>query len=62
MQSKSLNPTLKDLERRFNRTGQTPAMLFPKGWTLTRYLDLTGNRRKMYLFFAKFGNNKSPKN
>lgn len=57
---KSLNPTLDCLEKRFNRTGQTPSQLFPKGWDLTQYLDLVTDRKKMYLHFANYYNNKKP--
>lgn len=60
IKSKSLNPTIDCLEKRFNRTGQTPAELFPEGWKLTRYLELVTDRKKMYLHFAHYKNNKKP--
>jgi len=60
--SRSLNPTVEDLERRFNRTGQTPADLFPKGWDLSQYLDLVTDKKKMYLHFSRYGNHKNPRN
>jgi len=60
--SHSLNPTLQDLERRFNRTGQRPADLFPEGWKLTRFLDLVSDKKKMYLHFSRYGNHKKPRN